>query len=215
MSVLTEFTVPADEFILYGTLKEISDIYVEIERVVANSEYVTPYVWASADSFERFEQALGEDETVTSMTLLEDHDTERFYRVSWRQRTGTVGHAVSKLKASILEATNDGNEWDLKLLFPSESSLTKFHDYCSDYGLSFRLTRLYESRHPNAFGKYEVTPNQREALMVALDLGYFNIPREATLEHVAEELDISPNALSTRLRRGHANLITNTLQHKG
>lgn len=215
MSVLTEFTVPADEFILYGTLKEISEIYVEIERIVANSEYVTPYFWASSDSFERFEQALGEDETVTSMTLLEDHDTERFYRVSWRQRTGTVSHAVSQLKASILEATNDGNEWNLKLLFPSESSLTKFHDYCSNCGLSFRLTRLYGSRHPNAFGKYEVTPKQREALMVALDLGYFNIPREATLEHVAKELDISPNALSTQLRRGHANLITNTLQYEG
>jgi hypothetical protein len=53
------------------------------------------------------------------MTLLEDHDTERFYRVSWRQRTGTAGHAVSQLKASILEATDDGYEWDLKLLFPA------------------------------------------------------------------------------------------------
>jgi predicted DNA binding protein len=93
--------------------------------------------------------------------------------------------------------------------------MTKFHDYCSYYGLSFRLTHLYELRHPNAFRKYEVTPKQREALMVALDLGYFNIPREATLEHVAKKLDISPNALSTRLGRGHANLITNTLQHEG
>ncbi|MFH5802264.1 helix-turn-helix domain-containing protein [Haladaptatus sp. CMAA 1911] len=215
MSVLTEFTVPADEFILYEALKEISETYVEIERVVANSEYVTPYFWVSTDSFEQFEQALDEDKTVKSITLLEDHDSERLYRVSWRQRTGTIGHAVSQLKASILEATSDGSKWNLKLLFPSKSSLTKFHDYCSDFGILFRLTSLYESRHLDAFGKYEVTSKQREALMVALDLGYFNIPREATLEHVAEKLDISPNALSTRLRRGHANLITNTLQHEG
>jgi predicted DNA binding protein len=215
MSVLTEFTVPAEEFILYETLEEISETYVEIERVVANSEYVTPYFWASGGSFEQFECALEDDITVESITLLEDHDSERFYRVSWRQRTGTIGHAVSQLKASILEATSDGNDWNLKLLFPRESSLTEFHDYCSNYDLSFHLTRLYESRHPNAFGKYEVTPKQRKALMTALDLGYFNIPRGATLEHVANELDISPNALSTRLRRGHANLITNTLRHEG
>ncbi|GKZ16307.1 helix-turn-helix domain-containing protein [Haladaptatus sp. T7] len=215
MSVLTEFAVPSEEFILHETLERISDIHVEIERVVADSEYVTPYFWASGESVERFERALGEDVTVETITLLENHDNERFYRVSWRQRTGTVGHAASELKASILEATSDGNDWYLKLLFPSESSLTEFHDYCSSYDLSFQLIRMYESRHPNAFGKYEVTPKQREALVTALDSGYFSVPRGATLKHVAGELDISPNALSTRLRRGHANLITNTLRHEG
>ncbi|MGA9399363.1 helix-turn-helix domain-containing protein [Haladaptatus sp.] len=215
MSVLTEFVVPAEEFILHETLRRVSAIHVEIERVVADSEYVTPYFWASGETFESFERAIEDDITVGSLTVLEEHDDERFYRVSWRQRTGTVGHAVSKLKASILEATSDGKDWFLKLLFPSESSLTEFHDYCENYDLSFQLTRLYESRHPNAFGKYEVTPKQREALVTALDSGYFNVPREVTLEHVAGELDISPNALSTRLRRGHANLITNTLRHDG
>lgn len=215
MSVLTEFTVPSEEFILHETLERISNIRVEIERVVADSEYVTPYFWVSGGSSERFERALGEDVTVETMTLLENHDNERFYRTSWRQRTGTVGHAVSELKASILETTSDGDDWYLKLLFPSESSLTEFHDCCSSYDLSFQLTRVYESRHPNAFGKYEVTPKQREALVTALDSGYFSVPRGATLEHVAGKLDRSPNALSTRLRRGHANLITNTLRHEG
>ena len=215
MSVLTEFTVPAEEFILHETLKQVSTIHIEIERVVADSEYVTPYFWASGETFESFERVLENDATVESVTPLEEHDDERFYRVSWHQRTGTIGHAVSKLKISILEATSDGKNWSLKLLFPNESSLTEFHDYCANYELSFQLTRLYESRHPNAFGKYEVTPKQREALVTALNSGYFDVPRGVTLEHVAGELDISPNALSTRLRRGHTNLITNTLQHEG
>ena len=215
MSVLTEFTVPVEEFILHETLKRVSTIHIEIERVVADSEYVTPYFWASGETFDPFERALKNDKTVEFFTLLKEHGDERFYRVSWRQHTGTIGHAVSKLKASILEATSDGRSWFLKLLFPSEASLTDFHDYCANYDLSFQLTRLYESRHPNAFGKYEVTPKQREALVTALDSGYFSVPRGVTLEHVAGELDISPNALSTRLRRGHANLITNTLRHEG
>ncbi|WP_049972887.1 helix-turn-helix domain-containing protein [Haladaptatus cibarius] len=215
MSVLTEFTVPAKEFILRETLEAVPDVRIEIERVVADSQHVTPYFWVTGEQLDAFECALEADKSVEAVIQLEDHSDKQFYRVVWQQRIGTISHAVSKAKATILEATSEGREWNLKLLFPDESSLTDFHDYCTEHSLSFQLTRLYESRHPDALGKYEVTTKQREALLVALESGYFSVPRDITLEDVAVELDISPNALSTRLRRGHANLITNTLRHEG
>ncbi|WP_435159720.1 helix-turn-helix domain-containing protein [Haladaptatus sp. DFWS20] len=214
MSVLTEFTVPAEEFILQETLKAVPDVRIEIERVVADNQHVTPYFWVTGDRLDAFERALEADGSVESVIQLENHSDKHFYRVIWLQRPGTLTHAVSKAKATILEAMSEAREWNLRLLFPDESSLTNFHDYCTEHSLSFRLTRLYESRHPDALGKYEVTSKQREALLLALKSGYFSVPREITLESVAKELDISPNALSTRLRRGHANLITNTLHHE-
>ena len=60
-------------------------------------------------------------------------------------------------------------------------------------------------------GQYNVSEKQREALVLALEMGYFEIPREATLEAVAERLDISTKAASERLRRGQTNLLNDTL----
>ena len=47
--------------------------------------------------------------------------------------------------------------------------------------------------------------------MVALEAGYFEVPKQAGIEEIADELDITPQAMSQRLRRGHENLLKNTL----
>lgn len=214
MSILAEFTVPARNFVLSETLWAVPDVHVEIERVVADEEQITPYFWAAGDDISAFEDALEYDDTIQDIVTLENHDEERFYRGYWEQDGDDITHAVSLVEATILEASSDDSEWNVRMLFPDEQMLTKFHDYCSEHDIVFELTRLYDSRRPEALGKYEITPKQREALLAALDRGYFEVPRSTGLKAIADALDISQNALSTRLRRGHANLISNTLRHE-
>ncbi|WP_440010555.1 helix-turn-helix domain-containing protein [Halomicrococcus sp. SG-WS-1] len=214
MSVLADVTVPAHNFVLSETLRAVPEVHVEIERVAADEERITPYFWAAGDDFSTFEDALERDDTIQDIVTLEEHDEERFYRGHWKQDSDEITHAVSLVEATILEASSDDSEWDVRMLFPDEQTLTEFHDYCSERDIAFELTRLYDSRHPEALGKYEITPKQREALLTALDSGYFEVPRTTGLEGIADNLDISRNALSTRLRRGHANLIRNTLSHE-
>ena len=48
--------------------------------------------------------------------------------------------------------------------------------------------------------------------MTAWEAGYFETPREATLEDLASDLEISQQALSNRVRRGLNTLISNTLR---
>lgn len=52
-----------------------------------------------------------------------------------------------------------------------------------------------------------MTDDQREALEAALQKGYYAIPSEATMAEIASDLDISQQALSERLRRGHRALV--------
>jgi len=49
--------------------------------------------------------------------------------------------------------------------------------------------------------KLELTDKQREVLDTAREMGYFEVPRDATAAEIAEELDISPQAVSERMRR--------------
>ncbi|SNZ04625.1 hypothetical protein SAMN06269185_0624 [Natronoarchaeum philippinense] len=215
MSVLCEITVPAEEFVLEDALTSAPDMRIEIKRVVAGPEDVTPYFWAYGDSVEAFDRALRDDETISNMVILEEQENdERFYRVSWNGAVPNLLSAITDAKATILEAVSgDDHRWELKMLFPDRDALTEFHAYCIDNDLDFELERVYRPENPQETAEYGVTDDQHEALTAAYDAGYFGVPREETLGEVAERLDISTNALSTRLRRGQRNLLSNTIVH--
>lgn len=61
-------------------------------------------------------------------------------------------------------------------------------------------------------GQYSYTDEQQETLLTALELGYFEIPRETSLEEVANVMNISTDAVSEQLRRGQANLVHDTMK---
>lgn len=52
-------------------------------------------------------------------------------------------------------------------------------------------------------GKF--TKSQIRTLRVAYRMGFFEVPREATAQEVADQLDVSQSALSEKLRRIHQN----------
>lgn len=215
MSVLAELNVPASEFVLADTLTDARGMRIEIKRVVAGPEEVTPYFWATEGDFDAFEAALRDDDSVQDIMMMEEQaDDERFYRVTWQADVENLMTGISDAKATVLEAVSeDGERWELKALFPDREALSAFHEYCLDRDFSFQLDRVYQPDSPQERASYGVTEDQREALTAAYDAGYFDVPRGANLSELADELGISRNAFSARLRRGNRNLLANTLVH--
>jgi predicted DNA binding protein len=213
MSSLTEFSVPADSFLLNRSLQSVPEMHVEIERVVVESRDVTPFFWASGSDFETFEDALAEDPSVEDVRTLDDHDDGRLYQATWRQNYQHVTDAVSDTDATILDAEGGADGWSVQILFPEEDALQSFQEYAAANDVSFVLERLRRSEYPEMLGKYDVTDEQYEALVAAYGRGYFEMPGEISLAELAEALDISKNAASARLRGGYSNIVENTLVH--
>jgi predicted DNA binding protein len=72
-----------------------------------------------------------------------------------------------------------------------------------------KLQRVYPLRSTDEepVGQaWNLTPPQEESLRVALELGYFDLPRAVTASEVAEELGISKSAFLERLRRAQSSL---------
>lgn len=53
-----------------------------------------------------------------------------------------------------------------------------------------------------------LTGRQRDVVETAVELGYYDVPREATLEDVAGELDVAASTVSDHLRKAEAEVMT-------
>lgn len=93
---------------------------------------------------------------------------------------------------------------------PDRDRLARLFAFADDHDVDIRLRRVTDYAGP-VEGVVDLTAAQREALLTALEAGYFEEPREATLAAVAAELDISQPAAGGLLRRGMKRLLLATV----
>lgn len=212
MSVIAEYTVPTESFALSETLTAVPGMAVEIERVVAHSQdRVVPYLWVTGEASDEFDRIVRDDPTTTEVTKLDTYEDGTLYRAKWTQKIESVVHAYTEVGATIVEAVGRASGWELRMRFDEERLVASFGDYCREHDVAFELNRLYHPTEPRTGGRFGLSTKQRAALTTALDRGYFDVPRRSTMGEVADELGISQQSLSKRLRRGHRNLIANAL----
>ncbi|WP_458207507.1 helix-turn-helix domain-containing protein [Haladaptatus sp. NG-SE-30] len=211
MSAIADFGLPSEDFVLGHTVSSVSGMEIRIERVVLHGEGgMTPYFRAMGDDFDAFEQALREDETVTEVRTLEEAMDERFYRARWTKNVTHLSEGLAEVDATIVHAKSEDDHWRLRLSFADRDELSTFYDHC-DEALSIDLRQVFDRSNPTTYGEYEVTAEQRDTLVKALEEGYFEVPRRITMDELAEEFDITTQSVSQRMRRGHANVLRNTI----
>ena len=212
MSVIGEFTVPASALAMQQALAEVPEITVEVERVVAHeSGTLTPYFWVRGGDMERFKSALEDDPSVMEATRIDMLEDETLYRAVWPAGVESVGQAYLEAGATVLEASGRNQRWELRLRFDNQGNLSSFHEYCDEDDIPLNVNRIYNPTTSKGGGQFGITPKQREALVTALDTGFYETPPAATMADIAETLGISQQALSKRLRRAHGNIISNVL----
>ena len=211
MSLFGEFCVPADAFALHYTLQAVSDPVVEIDRVVAAEDRLTPYFWVSGADPDEIAAATKDDPSVRDLRRLDEFDEATLYRAEWTENIETLVYAYTNVGATILEAEGESEEWILRMRFDDRDQLDDFQRYCNEEDISFDLSQLHEITFPQTGARYGLTPKQNEALVTAWEMDYFESPREASLNDVADTLDIAQSSLSERLRRAQDELIANAL----
>lgn len=116
-------------------------------------------------------------ETFTQGTLVALPPLE--YRSDWTVRFSVVGEPADLQRA--LESVPDGITADVKRVGEYERSLGSVAP--------------------------ELTQRQRQALRIARDEGYYAVPREASVENVAEELGVAPGTAAEHLQKAESRVI--------
>lgn len=174
-------------------------------------------VWATGDDFERYERALAADSEIVTYDCLTELPEARLYRLELSEegQRKTLHSVTVEADITIIRLTATAEREELLARFPTRDAVVQLREASLERDREFTLLNLYEEEQVEGTigfeSKYGTTTAQREALLTALEKGYFDEPRKATLETVAEELDISTTALSERLRRGQKELLLNTL----
>ena len=202
MGVIAELTIPADGFDLGRITTAAESVYIELERVVPVSGEAMPFFWASGTNFATFERNVRDQDIVESLNAIARTDEKVLYHVEWSDTVHSLTGILQGSNATILEA--HGNDpWLFRLRFHDHRGLRDFHNRCMEDGIEFRVERIYTlEEEQDAAHTFNLTTEQQTALVSAVERGYFEVPRGVTLTEIAEDLGISQQAASERVRRG-------------
>jgi predicted DNA binding protein len=210
MATVMEFTSPVDEFPLGTVFENLPEVTVELERLIPDESLIIPYFWVRGAGSEDIEAAFEAHRGVVSIRLIDDVDEEYLMRAEWNDEYYGLLTALAHANIVVLSGIGTRDGWKFEVRGETRERIAEFRSDCQAHGIPIEITAVH-SLLPVQGDGYELTDTQREALVLAYEMGHFDSPRTASLAEVAAELGISQQSLSSRLRRGHRRLIGGTL----
>lgn len=210
MSVILEFSIPATEFQL-GEVFSGSPMQIELERIVPTGDMIMPFVWATGDDHDAFAEMVRSRPNVREFIALDRLGESGLYRIEWEDPPMGLIDGIAEADGVVLEARGR-EDWTFRLRFPDHDDLSTFHSYVIENGIPIHIDRTYTlTEAAGVDRRFGLSSEQREALLRALQKGYFETPSEMSLDTLAGELGISRQALSTRIRRGNERILREVL----
>lgn len=207
MATIAAFRFPPETFVFGRLFETFPEATIEIERVIPTGNATTPYFWADGVSAEEIRPLLGTTEGIEGAELVDTFEGRILLRCVCDTAHSKLFDIIADCDVSLLAAEGTADGWRLTLRGDDQTAVSEFDSASRDAGLEPELCDLHAVTHASSTGVSPVTDRQREALLLAFQRGYFDEPRETTLDGVASELDISRQALASRLRRGYRALI--------
>lgn len=196
-------TVTVDSFALGHTFERVPDAEFTTAPVIAHEAGTAiPLLWASTDDHPALDAALQADPATVDACQLSRHGDQFLYCVEWRTAVKAVVESLLGSHGSLLDAHGTRAGWSFRLLFRHPSSVDALAARSRVLNLNAVVQRPVADL-PSA----AVSKKQFEALSTALRMGYYAVPRRRTLADVADEVGVSHQALSERLRRGQQGFI--------
>lgn len=212
MATVVDMTIPTGQFALSETFDVLPDVTVETVRVAAHSpRSVAPFVRVSTPETERLDRALRRDGTTGDVTRLSQDGSCALYRIRWGPDVRRTIETFVQADGSLLSAQGESDRWTLRLLFPDQASVSETYNSWRDHSIDPSIRRVNGASDVVNYDGIDLSACQRETLVEAFETDYYDVPRGITLDGLADELGVSHQALSERLRRGHRNLVATTL----
>lgn len=212
MTVVASIAIDAEEFVL-GEALASTMTRIELTQFVPVGEQLVPYFWKEHDGDRQaFEQHVRKHPAVVDLDDLNGRVNASLYRIEWTDEINGLLDALRTHDILVEEAaTSDGDTWIFRLRALGQEAFSALQTACYEQGIHLDIRRV--QHNPTSVERDRtlvgVTPKQADALLLALEHGYFEVPREISATELAEEMGISRQAFSRRLQRGQQSIFTN------
>ncbi|WP_336133582.1 helix-turn-helix domain-containing protein [Natronomonas amylolytica] len=210
MATVMEFSSPVEEFPLGTVFENLPEVTVELERLIPHETFIIPYFWVRGAEADDIEAAFEPHAGLVSITLVDGVDDEYLMRAEWKSEYFGLLSALANTNVVVLSGVGTKDGWRFEVRGESREAIGEFRTVCQEHDIRIEITAVHELL-PVQDDDYELTEGQREALVLAYERGYFDSPRATSLAELAEELGVTQQSLSERLKRGHRRLIAGAL----
>lgn len=155
-------------------------------------------------------RTIRESRFIKGTTLVGKDEHSVTYRLTWDETLPELIECIREADGTVLSAVAVDNTWTFNLRFPEQRAASRFYTRYSDSEYPLEIQRVSEDSVTQRSQNTVVTKKQQEVPLHALQVGYFEVPRQATTDDLALEFDISDTAVSERLRRGVAAILRET-----
>lgn len=211
MSLIAILDISHPDLALTPTIRKCSDATIQVIPHSTTDPETGLFFFLVEGRDEIIETAFTNDHTVTDWTLVDGSDSSRIYQLQHGEDTKLISPQTAQLGGLMLKAESNDRGWTVRLHLPDRKALATLVEHCEDEGISLDLSRMFRQDEWIDGLSPGLTDQQRTALVDAYEEGYFEEPRETSLEELADRLDISPTAVGGRIRRGTGKLIETTL----
>jgi predicted DNA binding protein len=211
MAIEATFTATDGEFPLTAVFSEFPAAEIELDRVVPTDAFIIPYFWVRDAEIENISMENVTHSGIHDIRMVDKVDEAAFIRIDWDLSYESVLTAITETDVILLSALGRENHWSFEFRAGSKQALADFQSYCRDHDIPLELTKIHALSPLESGREYDLTETQREAMSTAFTLGFYDSPREATRQDVANELGISPQAVGSRLQRGTRRLLASTI----
>lgn len=211
MSVIAQLRIPAESFELGRILDVESQASIELKNLVPLGEKAVPFITVENAARDDFQEWVGSHPSVATISLVNEHENRALYALDWSVSRDVFFQGVLETNAHVLSGKGTSSIWAFELRFPSNAQLSEFKEYCENAHIDLDVVRIFNPTRPDAGMWFGLTDPQREALVRAVQGGYYSIPRQMSTNDLAEELEISDQAVTEWLRRAIVSLVENTL----
>ncbi|WP_160134303.1 helix-turn-helix domain-containing protein [Halococcus salsus] len=169
------------------------------------------HIWGE---YERSEEALRSGENVRDVAFFPESDDEAYCFLA--AESTTVGRALFEnftrddlLTVPPIECHRDGSS--TYSLIGTESAIQNALDGLPE-GVNVEIRSVGTGRITAGDTRDDLSPRQREAVRIAVEIGYYSVPRRATTEDVAHELECTAATASEHLRRAESHVFTSLFE---
>jgi predicted DNA binding protein len=152
-----------------------------------------------------------EDPTVEDAVLVASFRRELLFRVVPSTVARQFVVPFADVDAVIRHTQGRDGYWNVRAYLPSRAELASVVANFREQGIAFELERLSTLRAVEDPETPTLTESQRELLAVAADRGYFETPRGVSQRELAAAFDVSPSAMSQRLRNATGDVVEQVL----